>query len=524
MRAYLRMLKSEPGFSALVTLIFFLGVVLRCYIPFVDGAPFVHDGGLHLVLAQELVANNFVPPHFTSYNFLNIPYVYPPLSTYLTAGLHVIFDIPIEAILRYVPALISCLVLWASFRFLGVLNLSRLEYSVAILTAATLPYTFFQLIKGGGISRGLGALFAFLAMREICLLLDKAKQSRHRIRNPELLPLGVTFGLTCLSHPEWALAVLLFMLSAVLVARNRQLIFHFLASSAVAVVVSLPWAVIVLSRHGLDPILNAAFGSGESLGFASLISLRLFPGVYHPLLVSLAYLGFAAAMFKRRYLFPLVFIIGAVFQTRGHNYTSALPLAVLIAYGFSFLIGAAQGALAKDDGGDDRTQIDRVVRIAFALLSALSIADSSHVFAPTTAMRLRPAELQAFEWIRENTPASARFVILHGSPWWLDYLNEVFPAFAKRQSLTTCQGTEWLPDEAFSKCKALLDGLSSFHQGEGAEVLRSTLENVSPDYILVVKTQVNPKLLASIISGMIEFVFENEGIVIGRFADGRLVD
>lgn len=520
------MLRTEPGFGALVLLIFLLGVVIRCYIPFTDGAPFFHDGGFHLVLAEELVANNFVPPHFTSYNFLNIPYVYPPLSTYLTAGLHFVFDLPIESVLRYAPALISCLVLWASFRFLGQLKFSRLEYSVAILIGATLPYTFIQLIKGGGISRGLGALFAFLAMREMCLLLERSSAERKSsIRRPEMFPLGIYFGLACLSHPEWALAVLLFMLSAVLVGRNKQLSIHFLGASAVAAVINLPWGVMVLTRHGVLPIFNALLGSGEPLGFASILALKPFPGAYHPVLITLAYVGIVAAVLRKLYLFPLVFLVGAGLQTRGHNFTSAIPFAVLVAYGFSMLIGTARNYLSSNQN-DGRASVSagRLERVSFALLIALSIAEASQVFSPATAfsMRLRPGELRALEWIRENTSTSARFVVLNGSPWWSDYLNEVFPAFARRQSLTTCQGTEWLPDQAFSKCKSLVNRLASFNTVQDAEALSAALSDLRPDFMLIAKSKVNQDVVAAILREMTESVFENEEIKIIKFADGTL--
>ena len=48
----------------------------------------LNDGGLFYQMTQELVANQFRLPFFTSYNHLNIPFAYPPLAFYLTGALN----------------------------------------------------------------------------------------------------------------------------------------------------------------------------------------------------------------------------------------------------------------------------------------------------------------------------------------------------------------------------------------------------------------------------------------------------
>ena len=55
------------------------------------------------------------------------------------------------------------------------------------------------------------------------------------------------------------------------------------------------------------------------------------------------------------------------------------------------------------------------------------------------------------EWVRQNTPAEARFLVLTGtSSVSCDSVLEWFPALTGRQSLLTVQGTEWTQGANFN--------------------------------------------------------------------------
>jgi hypothetical protein len=60
-------------------------------------------------------------------------------------------------------------------------------------------------------------------------------------------------------------------------------------------------------------------------------------------------------------------------------------------------------------------------------------------------------ERQAMAWVAERAPAEARFAVVSGEPWSTDRSSEWFPVLARRVSVATVQGTEWLPDRAFSR-------------------------------------------------------------------------
>lgn len=54
------------------------------------------------------------------------------------------------------------------------------------------------------------------------------------------------------------------------------------------------------------------------------------------------------------------------------------------------------------------------------------------------------------QWVAENLTEGSRFLVVTGNAWSKDATAEWFPALAGRQSLTTVQGSEWLPDRQFA--------------------------------------------------------------------------
>ena len=67
---------------------------------------------------------------------------------------------------------------------------------------------------------------------------------------------------------------------------------------------------------------------------------------------------------------------------------------------------------------------------------------------------LSPPTRQVFEWVKSNTPADSRFLVLTGNTENTSFCNgtqEWFPALTGRISLTTVQGTEWLEGPAFDE-------------------------------------------------------------------------
>ncbi len=68
----------------------------------------LNDGGMFLVMLRELKSNHFLIPAFTSYNYSNIPFAYPPFGFYAGAFLNVL-GIPDIEILRWLPVIVDVL-------------------------------------------------------------------------------------------------------------------------------------------------------------------------------------------------------------------------------------------------------------------------------------------------------------------------------------------------------------------------------------------------------------------------------
>ena len=62
------------------------GTFVRVLPVFLAGFP-INDGGMFLVMMRDLRGNGFALPMYTTYNYMDIPYAYPPLGFYLGAFL-----------------------------------------------------------------------------------------------------------------------------------------------------------------------------------------------------------------------------------------------------------------------------------------------------------------------------------------------------------------------------------------------------------------------------------------------------
>ncbi len=64
-----------------------------------------------------------------------------------------------------------------------------------------------------------------------------------------------------------------------------------------------------------------------------------------------------------------------------------------------------------------------------------------------SSLRVTDEELKALQWVTDNTPPNARFVILNYGDPLTSPIQEWFPALTDRVSLSVIQGYEWLPGE-----------------------------------------------------------------------------
>jgi len=149
--------KDEIGILILFAAILF-GGIFRLLPSWLAGFP-VNDGGMFHVMMKDLQANHFIPPLYTSYNHLSIPFAYPPLAFYIGAGASDLLNISLLAILRWLPAIIHTACVPALYFLAKELIGDKFTAAIATLVFALTPHLNAWLSVGGGLTRSLGTLF-----------------------------------------------------------------------------------------------------------------------------------------------------------------------------------------------------------------------------------------------------------------------------------------------------------------------------------------------------------------------------
>jgi hypothetical protein len=156
------MQKRQTAGLFLVTAIFF-GLIIRLAAPLNAQGP-VNDGGLFLQMTQDLQANGFALPEYSTYNGGDIPFAYPPLGFYLVGFIQSLTGVPLFDLFTWLPALFSTITIFG-FYFLALqLTQDSLKASAASIFYACLPKSFDWFVMGGGITRAPAILFTFLTL------------------------------------------------------------------------------------------------------------------------------------------------------------------------------------------------------------------------------------------------------------------------------------------------------------------------------------------------------------------------
>ena len=443
---------------ALATLV---GLIVRVLPAWTSDFP-LNDGGMFLLMADEVRRNDYALPGATAYNGAAIPFAYPPLGFYLAALLADATGAPLHDVVRLLPSLLALLTIPAFALLAGAVVRPRLQVIAAIFAFALLPRSFAWLIMGGGLTRAAGALFAILTLWQAYLLYTRG--DRHHVALAALFG-----GLTVLSHAEWAwftaYSAALFLL---FLGRNRRGLVNSLLVAAGVATLSAPWWAAVIARHGPAPILAAAqSGSGAGNAWRTLLTFDFTAEPFLPVLGVIGLLGLFACLAGRAFLVPAWLLVILIVQPRSSATLATLPLALLVGValdrvvlpGLGGLVATLPGARGRADvtsaASENPPALPSSVPRAF-LAYCLFYALLGAVAVPSTSPSLRalsPDERAAMAWVATNTDQGSRFLVLTPTgatgAWWEDRASEWFPVLAARTSLGTVQGSEWLPDGAF---------------------------------------------------------------------------
>jgi hypothetical protein len=508
---------------SIIFLAFFLGIVVRWN--FIAGSDYpINDGGLFYAMISDLVANKFVLPEYTTYNFASIPISYPPLAFYIIGGLNVITGIPILTLMHYLPFGISVLtipVFYAASKIFFPKN--QFSRSLATLFFATLPRSFEWFVMGGGITRSLGFIFALLA------LTFYAQGIRKQVGGIDLVLAVVFSTFTVLSHPVAGI-FLAFSILVITVYYWPVKIVIPIAILFFVIIVSSPWWLSVIIRHGVDPFIGAAnTGHSNWLNAGYLLTLNFnYENRFFLRLVSfLAIMGLFSSKRRESIFLGILVGMGYIVVPRGGIDLLTSFLVMLSALGFSVLSKAwnVTGIDLEMKGTEPAGLSMRSRIFLFFLIIYTSIGAYSYKYIDGKAsLGLRVGDYQSMIWIRDNTHQEAR--VLHLPPgsyyqdWWNDYFGEWMPVFTIRRSVATVQGYEWLPGE-FGQRIEQYNALRSC-TGSGAKCIHNWVKTYGTefDYLLLCKREHPEIVIENILGAMDNIVYENEDVIILEWLEG----
>jgi len=441
-----------------------IGMFIR--LSFILGAGFpLNDGGMFYAMAQDVQRAHYLLPAYTSYNQENIPFAYPPLGFYLAALADDLTPFDMLQVFRFLPFALNVATIGAVFLLARAMLGPGRAAGIAAVAYAVVPRSFTWLIVGGGVTRSLGFLLAVIATYGMYRYLARGGR--------RLLALGtVAGGLSMLSHPDvGVLTAVTFLLLFLCWGRSRRGVVGLAAASAGIGLIVAPWLLTVLARHGWDP-LQSAMGTGEHETVGSVLRrLVLFQFTeerYGPLIGFLGMFGVFVAVARGLLFLPAWLLVMFLVVPRSAASYAAVPMALLIGllFAHALLPGISRAfVLAVQPSNHLQPPPGRITRLwsrlsmrtwapraAAALLVAYTLVfgamnglhANEHVL---TAVA--PADRDTMRWIDENMPEGTTWAVVSYAPWAIDRAGEWFPVIARRESVATVQGTEWLGAEHF---------------------------------------------------------------------------
>ncbi len=409
-----------------------LGGIVRIY-PAWSGGFAVNDGGLFYSMAEDLRNNQFSLPFFAGYNGRNIPFVYPPLGLYLTGGLASLGIAP-ETLFRWLPGLLSTLSIPAFYLLARSLLTDELQAGLASLFYAMLPVGLMWQIMGGGVTRAPGLVFVLLLFFAL-IKLYRDGQTRWAFLS------AVLASLLVLSHPEMTYQALFSVLYFLLYWRSKRALAFSALMGGLVLLLTSPWWLVVLMRHGLEPFQAALGAHPTGNGLASLFYLFQFNLTGEPLVTvisSLGLLGILAALRHKDFFLLGWLLLSVLTDSHAVPLFSGFPLTMLAAQGLNVVFSRV---LLPEVPFWPRNWF------AFSILSVLTaylfFSALMVVMQQANLNTLTESDLRTFAWVRQNVPAKSRFLLLTGRSALADPLSEWFPALTQSYSLSTVQGSEW---------------------------------------------------------------------------------
>lgn len=399
----------------------------------------VNDGALFVAMTRAIQDAGWALPVTVEWNGSELPFIYPPMAFYAAGLLEAFFGLDIYGIFRWLPLMWSALVVPAVFLLGRVLLRSEIGGVVAALAYALTPVSYVWLIQGGGVTRAPGMFLAAVTLWQLVIL----------VREPTLrrsVLVGLLAGITTLVHPG---AAVFTAISAVLIwlfeGQARSSARAAGVALGVAALVAGPWALLVISRHGLGAIIDVpSNGPAPALAILAALAGRV---TGTPVIDPLAITGLALAILcvvRRRFLLPLWFAASLFISFQ----YAMIPFAVLI--------GLAAADLWNLRAARPTSRLRLAPSLGLALLGLLLVIEgglsATAVLNPRAPLHALSADRrEAMAWVASELESDARVAVVSINGWSSDPDSEWFPRLAQRQSVATVQGSELLGRAAFEE-------------------------------------------------------------------------
>jgi len=439
--------RVKPSVVFLLLGIFFGGAIRL--MPVLNSNFPLNDGGLFFTMTKDLIAEGFRIPDFTSYNHLEIPFVYPPLGFYMAGGINEVTGWDLLDVFRFLPAIFSILAIPAFYFLAKTISSNEFSLGLSVLMFSFLPPTVEWVIMGGGITRAPGFLFSLLALRSGYLLFFQKKKKN-------IILTAIFSSITILFHPEAAVHTAAGIFVFFLFSRRYKE--GLLKSIIVAILILLLtsfWWLSIVANHGFSPF--TAAGTTGLHNVNNLLNFILFNFTQEKGLTItgvFALIGIFLFMSKKRMMILCWFLVTFVAGPR----SAPLYLAPIIA----LLAGTVltQILMQIDDEynrkkveADNRQFLSGKISKIFLTILILhwSISGLITVYDVLTIYTLSQSDIKAMEWVKENVSTDKKFLILSGISPFRDATSEWFPTITKRISVATIQGHEWINDYDFNE-------------------------------------------------------------------------
>jgi hypothetical protein len=340
--------------------------------------------------------------------------------------------------MRFMPpfGLVASVV--AMFFLARAITASIQQATLAAVLFGISPTTFELQGDIGGVCRGVGLLAALVTVTLVYRAVEHAT-----VRNVMLA--AILLAATILSHFAYAVfaavSMAMFGLRSMFGLRGMRRMWVVVVIGIIAGVLTLPWWVLMIHRHGLQVFMRIA-DTHDGMGFVRYLTdpwalgrllVREVVANGTPLGSGSAVLGIAQQVATGAWFVPGWLLATALFNGREGARFATVVTALLSAS----ILRVVSESMCHQATSETRATATRAVFFGALLLLSYGVAFAHH--ANSVAPSLSEEFLTVAQWVREHSPVDSRYLLVSDDA----AQHEMMTYFARREPLVSYFGAEW---------------------------------------------------------------------------------